>query len=92
MGTSSLIFDISNQMYDNTMNNTITMGYVIEHLTRPELTRLKKMVLGYGNFKKVASTIPDMHPNTFRNILDKGYGIPENIEKIRMSLLQSKAA
>lgn len=61
-------------------------GYVIEHFTRSELTKLKKMVLGYGKFKKTAEAV-DMPEITFRGILNKGYGKPENIEKIRVALL-----
>lgn len=61
-------------------------GYVIEHLSKSELTRLKKMVLGYGKFKKTAEAV-DMPEITFRSILSKGYGRPENVEKIRVALL-----
>jgi signal recognition particle GTPase len=68
------------------MNNTIEMGYRIEHLTKHEINKLSKMILGYGNFKRIASG-SGMHPNTFRNILDKGYGTPDNIQKIRQNIL-----
>lgn len=77
-------------MYNSTMNNTIEMGYVIEHLTRQEIARLKKMALGYGKFKRTAAQ-SGLHVNTFRTILDRGYGIPENVEKIRVNLLGATA-
>jgi hypothetical protein len=73
-------------MYDSTMNDTIQMGYTIEHLTKSERARLKKMVLGYGNFNKTANR-SGLHINTFRNIIDKGYGVPESIQKIRENVL-----
>lgn len=86
-----LYLSIVNQIYNHTMESTITSGYQIEHLTKQELGKLKKMVLGYGNFKKISARIEGMHPNTFRNILDKGYGTPENVQKIRETVFGTAA-
>jgi hypothetical protein len=62
---------------------TITM---IEQLTRTELSKLNKMVLGYGKFRYTAAKagIPE---NTLRYILKKGHGLSDNILKIRVNLL-----
>jgi hypothetical protein len=69
------------------MNPTIiSTGYQIERLTPKEIGKLKKLVIGYGNFKKISMGL-DMHENTFRNIIDKGYGTPANIEQLRIRLL-----
>jgi hypothetical protein len=46
------------------------------------------MNLGYGNFILNARRA-GMHINTFRYILDRGYGYSENIEKIRKNLLSN---
>lgn len=70
------------------MENTISIGYVVEHLTKSEKARLKRMVLGYGNFRKAAIK-SEVHINTLRNILDKGYGFPDTIQKVRQNLLNS---
>lgn len=69
--------------------NSEYIGYKIEYLTKSELSRIKKMVLGYGNFRKTANKA-GLVEITFRTILDKGYGTPENIQKIKENLLESK--
>lgn len=60
-------------------------GYVIESLTSGEMKKLKSMVLGYGRFKKTAKTI-DIPETTLRSVINKGYGYPETISKIRTAL------
>lgn len=64
---------------------TDNLDYMVEHLTKPEVNKLKKMVLGYGNFKKTArkSGLPE---TTFRYILNNGYGMPHNVQKIRTNI------
>lgn len=57
-------------------------------LTKPEINKLKKMVLGYGNFKATARKVPELHKNTLRNVIDKGRGSHDAIELIRQSLLK----
>ena len=60
--------------------------YERAELTKQEINRLRKMVLGYGNLQRVADRL-GMHRNTVRLILDKGYGKPETIETIRLNLM-----
>lgn len=67
-------------------NETITQtGYMIEKLNPSELRKLKKMVLGYGNFTATANKI-GIHRETLRGIIDRGHGQPDSIEKIRTVL------
>ena len=68
-----------------------TKGYSIENLTRPEIARIKRMVLGYGKFKQTAEKT-GLSITTFRDIINKGYGVPENIAKIRESLFEQAVA
>jgi hypothetical protein len=79
-------------MYKRTMTQTETKteGYVIENLERSEITKIKKMVLGYGKFKKTADLI-GMPVTTLRDILHKGYATPDNVHKIRTALFQDVA-
>lgn len=65
-------------------------GYVVVSLSPKELGKLKKMVLGYGNFKKTLDKL-DMPESTFRDILIKGYGYPQTIDKIKSRLLETEA-
>jgi hypothetical protein len=68
------------------MNTTAeTKDRITEHLSKTELARIHKMILGYGNFKRTLqrTALPE---STFRDIIYKGYGYPENIKRIRESL------
>lgn len=51
-------------------------------LTDSELRRIKRMVLGYGNFKATAKKA-DVHVETLRGVLARGYGETETVNKIR---------
>lgn len=53
-----------------------------EKLTASELTRLKKRILGYGNFRRTAIELGTPE-KTLRDVLNRGYGSPETISKIR---------
>lgn len=65
---------------------TAIKRYEIEALTRQESNKLRKMVSGYGNFQKV-SDIAEMSNRTLREVLNRGYGKPETIKKLREKLL-----
>lgn len=70
-------------------NETITQsGYVVEKLSPAEKRKLKKIVLGYGNFTATADKA-GIHRETLRGIIDRGYGQPETIEKIRKVLINA---
>lgn len=75
---------------ENATANT-SEGYVIESLTKHEINKIKKMVLGYGKFKRTAEAA-GMPATTLRDIIHKGYGTPHNIQKIRSNLLEQQAA
>lgn len=75
---------------ENKIGNNTREEYRLEWLTKKELNRLKKMVLGYGKFRKVSSR-SGVHPNTFRNVIDRGgSGEPLTIQIIREHLLSGK--
>jgi|HubBroStandDraft_2_1064218.scaffolds.fasta_scaffold00002_80 hypothetical protein len=57
-----------------------------EKLSEEEIQVLRRMNLGYGCFVRNARQLK-MHHNTYRYILDRGYGTKENVEKIRKKLL-----
>jgi hypothetical protein len=57
-----------------------------EELTAEEIRALRELILGYGRFIDCVRRL-DMHPNTFRYILDRGHGNRRNITKIRAILL-----
>lgn len=57
-----------------------------DHLTTKELHYLQRLNLGYGNFTANAEAC-GLYINTYRTILERGYGRPANIEKIRKKLL-----
>lgn len=63
---------------------------IVVSLSGSELNRLKKMILGYGKFRQTLEKV-EMPETTFRDILKKGYGYPENIKKIREALLEIAA-
>jgi hypothetical protein len=60
--------------------------FVTESFTDMELTMLKQMVLGYGKFKKTALRI-GIKETTLRSVIQRGYGRPETIAKIRTALV-----
>jgi len=62
-----------------------------EYLTRAEINNLKKQVLGYGNFKRTALRL-EMPATTLRDVLNKEYGEPVTIEKIRKAFNADQAA
>jgi hypothetical protein len=74
-------------MYDTTPNNKIQD--TVEHLTRSELNKLKRMVLGYGNFTKTAERAELPKP-TLRDVLLRGYGMSQTIAKVRSVLYQGQ--
>lgn len=80
---------MSIQMY-NTAMEAQTKRYETEALTKQESNRLRKMVLGYGNFQKV-SELADMPNRTLREVLNRGYGKPETIKKLRDTVLDNKS-
>lgn len=55
-------------------------------LTEKEIKALRKLNVGYGNFV-ANSREAGIHENTYRYIIDRGYGNKENILKIRKKLL-----
>lgn len=55
-------------------------------LTEKEIKALRKLNIGYGNFV-ANSREAGVHENTYRYIIDRGYGNKENIMKIRKKLL-----
>jgi hypothetical protein len=61
-----------------------------EELTASEKRKLKKMVTGYTNFKKTALEA-GIHVETLRGVINRGYGAPDTVAKIR-SLFPSDAA
>lgn len=61
----------------------------MEALTPLEIKRLNKMVLGYRNFKSTAVNA-GLHVETLRGVIQRGYGLPETIQKIR-SVIDSPA-
>jgi hypothetical protein len=68
------------------MNTTIrNTGYVTESLSKGELSKLKQMVLGYGKFQQTATFI-GIPETTLRTVIQRGYGKPETITKIRAAL------
>lgn len=62
-------------------------GYIIERITPKEKAQLRRLVLGYGKLRSAASKA-EIHENTLRNVIQKGYGEPDTVKKIRESLLQ----
>jgi hypothetical protein len=70
-----------------TMYETMSK-YTIEHLTKHEITKLKKMVLGYGNFTRTADMAQLPKP-TLRDLIHRGYGTPKTIEKVRSVLSEA---
>jgi hypothetical protein len=74
-------------MYDTTPNNKIQD--TLEHLTKAELSKLKRMVLGYGNFTKTAERAELPKP-TLRDVILRGYGMSETIRKVRAVLYQNQ--
>lgn len=73
------------------MNTTSNQkeGYVIVSLSGQELFKLKKMILGYGNFRKTLDKV-GLPESTFRSILSKGYGTPKTIGQIKERLLEAE--
>lgn len=63
------------------MNQQIATGRPTKHLTEEQLTHLKAIVLGYGNFRK-ASIEGDIPEPTLRIVMLRGYGEPESVDKI----------
>lgn len=61
----------------------------IERLTRGEVNNLKRQVLGYGNFKRLAMKL-EMPTTTLRDVLNKEYGEPATIEKIRRAFTSNQ--
>jgi hypothetical protein len=57
----------------------------LEHLTKTELSKLKKTVLGHGKLRGF-SRMAEIHENTLRDIIHKGYAKPETITKVRAVL------
>lgn len=55
-------------------------------LSADEIKAIRDLNIGYGNFVANARAC-GIHKNTFRYILDRGYGTTPAIEKIRKSLL-----
>lgn len=66
------------------MNEQTAMrtDYVIESFTKAELSKIKQRVLGYGKFKAAANQI-GIPETTLRAVIQRGYGTPETIAKIR---------
>lgn len=56
-------------------------------LTDAELRRIKKMVLGYGNFKATAVKA-GLHVETLRGVITRGYGEIETVNKIRQVITE----
>lgn len=67
------------------MENLYNKKFV--RLTSKEITKLRKINLGYGKFITNARSVK-LHPNTYRYILDRGHGTQRSIDKIRAVLLQ----
>lgn len=56
-------------------------------LSPTEIKLLRKKNIGYGNF--IANCrMADIHENTYRYIIDRGYGTMDNVRKIRKTLLK----
>lgn len=62
-------------------------GYIIERITTKEKSKLRELTLGYGKLRAAANRA-DIHENTLRNVIQKGFGEPDTINKIRVNLLQ----
>jgi hypothetical protein len=63
--------------------------FTVERLTDAELKKLKKAVLGYGNFSRQAEKAELPKP-TLRDVILRGHGKPETIAKVR-NLLSNAA-
>jgi hypothetical protein len=75
-------------MYNKTMDSTKTDTLrENEYLTRGEINNLKKQVLGYGKFKRMALRL-EMPVTTLRDVINKGYGEPDTIVKIRKAFTE----
>lgn len=61
--------------------------YIVEKLSEDELSLLKQMVLGYGNFSRTAERAKLPGP-TLRDVILRGHGIPATIRKVRRVLQQ----
>ncbi len=57
-----------------------------EKLQKREISTLRQLNLGYGNLIANARRA-GIHENTYRYILDRGYGTAEMVQKIRKKLL-----
>lgn len=56
-------------------------------LSEKEVKALRRLNLGYGNFIANCRT-SGLHENTYRYIIDRGYGTTDNVLKIRKTLLK----
>lgn len=68
--------------------------FVIEELTRLEISRLKKATSGYGRIRGFSREL-GIHENTLRGVILRGSGKPDTIKIIREklnSLNSNKAA
>jgi hypothetical protein len=68
-------------------NSTMETGYIIERITTKEKSKLRELTLGYGKLRAAAFRA-ELHENTLRNVIQKGFGEPDTINKIRVNLLQ----
>lgn len=87
MNISSYIHIIESNIQMNM--ETEVKRYETEALTKQELKRLKTMTTGYGNFQRVSDKA-EMPVVTLRSIVQRGYGKPETIKKIRESILMGE--
>jgi len=77
------------------MNSTLIskkkVREIFEVLTDSELRQLEDRVAGYGWLSDTARRA-EVHVNTIKKILMKGYGYPETIKKIRNILTHENSA
>lgn len=59
--------------------------YIIEFLTEEEASELRRLITGYGQFKKTAIAM-DIPMPTLRDMVNKKYGKPVTVKKIRKKL------
>ena len=56
-------------------------------LSAAEVKALRRLNIGYGNFIANCREC-GLHENTYRYIIDRGYGTMDNVMKIRKTLLK----
>lgn len=74
-----------------TTKSAIKFRKTQEILTPEEIDAIRGLNLGYGKFLANARAV-GIHRNTFRYILDRGYGTRPMVQKIKRKLLEYESS